>query len=108
MNQWMKLTHLIIKFLWSHKIAIEAILRSYHYRYGLDYLGLRYMNVYGSRQDYKGAYIAVIMKMLDAIEKGQNPIIYGTGEEAFDFINVKDCARANICAMKSNFQKCFL
>ena len=84
------------------KIAAEAILRSYHYRYDLNYIGLRYMNVYGPRQDYKGAYIAVIMKMLDAIDKGESPIIYGTGSESFDFINVKDCGRANICAMKSS------
>ena len=89
------------------KIAIEAILQSYYYRYDLDYLGLRYMNVYGSRQDYKGAYIAVIMKMLDAIDEGKSPTIYGTGEEAFDFVNVKDCARANICAMKSDFKNAF-
>ena len=59
------------------------------------------MNVYGPRQDYKGAYIAVIMKMLDAIDKGEVQL-YGTGSNHFDFINVKDCARANICAMKSN------
>ena len=39
--------------------------------YGLDYVGLRYMNVYGPRQDYQGAYIAVIMKMLDAIDRGE-------------------------------------
>ena len=35
-----------------------------------DYVGLRYMNVYGSRQDYQGAYIAVIMKILDRLDKG--------------------------------------
>ena len=48
------------------KICGEAMARSYHSRYGLDFVGLRYMNVYGPRQDYHGAYIAVIMKMLDA------------------------------------------
>ena len=60
------------------------------------------MNVYGPRQDYRGAYIAVIMKMLDAIERGEGPTILGDGSEAFDFVAVEDCARANICAMKSN------
>jgi len=84
------------------KIAGEAMLRAYHHRYGLDYVGLRYMNVYGPRQDYKGAYIAVIMKMLDAIDKGESPTIMGDGTEAFDFVAVKDCAAANICAMKSD------
>ena len=53
------------------KIASEAMLRSYYYRYNLNFVGLRYMNVYGPRQDYQGAYIAVIMKMLDAIDKGE-------------------------------------
>ncbi len=84
------------------KIACEAMLRSYHYRYNLNYVGLRYMNVYGPRQDYKGAYIAVIMKMLDALDKNENPTIYGDGSEAFDFVAVKDCALANICAMKAS------
>jgi len=81
------------------KICGEAMLRAFHHRYGLDYVGLRYMNVYGPRQDYQGAYIAVIMKMLDAIDRGEGPTILGDGSEAFDFVAVEDCARANICAM---------
>jgi UDP-glucose 4-epimerase len=83
------------------KICGEAMARSYHHRYGLDYIGLRYMNVYGPRQDYKGAYIAVIMKMLDAIDRGEGPTIMGDGSEAFDFVAVEDCAGANICGMKA-------
>lgn len=89
------------------KIASEAMLRAYHHRYGLDYAGLRYMNVYGPRQDYKGAYIAVIMKMLDAIDNKQSLKINGDGSEAFDFIHVMDCARANICAMGANTKDSF-
>jgi UDP-glucose 4-epimerase len=84
------------------KIAGEAMLRAFHHRYGLDYVGLRYMNVYGPRQDYHGAYIAVIMKMLDAIDNGQSPTIMGDGSEAFDFVAVEDCGLANVCAMKAN------
>ncbi len=84
------------------KICGEAMLRAYHHRYGLDYVGLRYMNVYGPRQDYHGAYIAVIMKMLDAIDKGEAPTIFGDGSEAFDFVAVEDCARANVCGMKAS------
>ena len=83
------------------KIAGEAFLRSFHHRYGLNYVGLRYMNVYGPRQDYHGAYIAVIMKMLDAIDRGQSPTIMGDGSEAFDFVAVEDCGLANVCAMKA-------
>lgn len=83
------------------KICGEAMLRAFHHRYGLDYAGLRYMNVYGPRQDYHGAYIAVIMKMLDAIDRGEAPTVLGDGSEAFDFVAVEDCARANVCAMKA-------
>jgi UDP-glucose 4-epimerase len=84
------------------KICGEAMLRAYHHRYKLDYVGLRYMNVYGPRQDYHGAYIAVIMKMLDAIDRGESPTIMGDGSEAFDFVAVEDCGKANVCAMKAD------
>jgi len=83
------------------KIAGEAMARAFHHRYGLNLVGLRYMNVYGPRQDYRGAYIAVIMKMLDAIDSGDGPTILGDGSEAFDFVAVEDCARANLCAMRA-------
>lgn len=83
------------------KICDEAMLRAYYHRYGMNYTGLRYMNVYGPRQDYRGAYIAVIMKMLDAIDRGESPTIMGDGSEAFDFVAVQDCARANLCAMEA-------
>lgn len=84
------------------KICGEAMLRAYHHRYKLDFVGLRYMNVFGARQDYHGAYIAVIMKMLDAIDRGESPTILGDGSEAFDFVAVEDCAKANVCAMKAD------
>jgi UDP-glucose 4-epimerase len=89
------------------KIACEAMLRAFHHRYDLNYVGLRYMNVYGPRQDYQGAYIAVIMKMLDAIDRGEGPTILGDGSEAFDFIAVEDCARANVCAIKADVKDRF-
>ena len=59
------------------------------------------MNVYGPRQDYKCAYIAVIMKMLDAIDRGEGPTVLGDGTEAFDFVAVRDCAVANVAAMRA-------
>jgi UDP-glucose 4-epimerase len=62
---------------------------------------MRYMNVYGPRQDYRGAYMAVIMKMLDSIDRGESPTILGDGSEAFDFIAVEDCALANLRAMQA-------
>lgn len=83
------------------KIAGEAMARAYHHRYKLPYVGLRYMNVYGPRQDYRGAYIAVIMKMLDNIDRGLAPKVYGDGSQAYDFVYVRDCGVANVCAMKA-------
>ena len=88
------------------KIAGEHMFRSLYHRYkdtpsAFDYVGLRYMNVYGSRQDYRGAYIAVIMKILDNLDKGKPPSVFGDGSQAYDFVNVIDCARANVCAMKA-------
>lgn len=84
------------------KIAGEAMARAMHHRYGLPYVGLRYMNVYGPRQDYRGAYIAVIMKMLDSIDRGEPLVLYGDGSQAYDFVHVEDCAAANVCAMKAS------
>ena len=84
------------------KIAGEQMCRAFHYRYGLNYVGLRYMNVYGPRQDYRGAYIAVIMKILDRLDRGLPPIVYGDGSQAYDFIYVSDCAKANLCAVKAD------
>jgi len=83
------------------KIAGEQMARAFNDRHGLNYVGLRYMNVYGPRQDYKGAYVAVIMKMLDRIDQNQPPVIYGDGSQTYDFISVEDTARANICALKA-------
>ena len=84
------------------KISSEATLRAYFCQHNLNYLGLRYMNVYGPRQDYKGKYVSVILKMLDAIENNKPPTIFGSGKESYDFVSVVDCARANICAIKSD------
>jgi len=90
-----------MNFYGATKIAGEAMLRAFYHRYKLPYVGLRYMNVYGPRQDYRGAYIAVIMKMLDAIDRGEPLTLYGDGSQAYDFVYVGDCAQANICAMKA-------
>jgi UDP-glucose 4-epimerase len=84
------------------KIACEHMFKAYHKRYGMDGVGLRYMNVYGPRQDYKGTYIAVMMKILDNLDNGKPPIVFGDGSQAYDFIDVTDTARANVCALKSD------
>ena len=84
------------------KVAGEQMCRAFYHRYGLTYAGLRYMNVYGPRQDYRGAYIAVMMKILDRLDQGLSPIVYGDGSQAYDFVYVADCALANLCALKAD------
>jgi len=84
------------------KIAGEQMCRAFYHRYGLNYVGLRYMNVYGPRQDYRGAYIAVIMKILDRLDQGLPPVVYGDGSQSYDFIYVSDVAKANLCALRSD------
>lgn len=84
------------------KIAGEHMFKSYHKRYGLQGVGLRYMNVYGPRQDYRGTYVAVMMKILDNIDNGIPPLVYGDGNQSYDFIYVGDTARANVCSLKSD------
>lgn len=84
------------------KVSGEAMLRALHHRFGLDFAGLRYMNVYGPRQDYRGTYMAVIMRMLDSIDRGEPLVVYGDGSQAYDFVHVADCAAANVCAMRAD------
>ena len=83
------------------KIGGEAMVQAFCHRSGLGYVGLRYFNVYGTRQDYEGAYVAVIMKILDRLDRGEAPTVYGDGSQAYDFINVRDCARANVEVIKA-------
>jgi len=89
------------------KIAGEHMCRAFYERYGMNYVGLRYMNVYGPRQDYKGTYIAVIMKILDRIDQGLSPVVYGDGSQEYDFIYVQDVALANINAMQADVTDAF-
>ena len=84
------------------KIAGEAMCRAYYDRYGLSYVGLRYMNVYGPHQDQTAAYTGVIPIMLNKIDANEAPTINGDGTQAYDFIDVEDVARSNICSLESD------
>ena len=84
------------------KIAGEAMCRAFYDRYELDYVGLRYMNVYGPNQDQTAAYTGVIPIMLNKIDNNEEPQINGDGTQAYDFVSVEDVARANLAAMESD------
>lgn len=85
----------------ASKIAGEAMCRAYYDRYGLNYVGLRYMNVYGPNQDQTAAYTGVIPIMLNKIDANEVPVINGDGSQAYDFIDVEDVARCNVCALEA-------
>ena len=84
------------------KIAGEAICKAFHDRYGLSYVGLRYMNVYGPYQDQTAAYTGVIPIMLNKIDTNEQPVINGDGSQAYDFIDAEDAGRCNVLALESN------
>ena len=84
------------------KIAGEQFLRAAYEQHRLPYVALRYMNVYGPRMDYKGTYVSVIMKVLDRLDAGERPVVFGDGMQAYDFVHVADVARANILSMTSD------
>ncbi|HVY76310.1 MAG TPA: NAD-dependent epimerase/dehydratase family protein [Puia sp.] len=79
----------------------EQLFRSYKFMYGLDYTALRYFNAYGPRMDTDGKYTEVMIKWLDCIRDGRNPLIYGDGSTTMDFVYVRDIAKANIAALQA-------
>jgi UDP-glucose 4-epimerase len=84
------------------KVFNEGLLRSFHAMYGLDYLALRYFNVYGPRMDVHGLYTEVLVRWMERIAAGQPPLIFGDGQQTMDFIYVPEIARANILAACSD------
>jgi UDP-glucose 4-epimerase len=84
------------------KIAGEAMARAFFDRYELNYVGLRYMNVYGPHQDQTAAYTGVIPIMLNKIDAGEVPEINGDGTQAYDFVTAQDAARCNVLALLSD------
>jgi UDP-glucose 4-epimerase len=76
------------------KVFLEGLLRSMHSTNGLDYVALRYFNVYGKRMDIHGVYTEVLVRWMERIEAGTPPLILGTGSQTMDFVNIEDVARA--------------
>lgn len=80
------------------KVFNEGLLRSYNDMFGLDYVALRYFNVYGPRMDVFGKYTEVLIRWMERIIAGEPPIIFGDGTQTMDFVYATDIARANILA----------
>jgi UDP-glucose 4-epimerase len=80
----------------------EGLLRSFHAMRGLDYVMLRYFNVYGPRMDIHGLYTEVLIRWMERIESGRSPLILGDGRQTMDFVFTEDIARANLLAATSD------
>ena len=80
----------------------EGLLRSFHAMRGLDYVALRYFNVYGPRMDIYGLYTEVLIRWMERISAGQPPLILGDGTQTMDFVYTEDIARANLLAAASD------
>ena len=84
------------------KVFNEGLLRSMHAMFGLDYIALRYFNVYGPRMDVHGLYTEVLVRWMERISAGQPPLILGDGSQTMDFVYMGDIARANMLAAESD------
>ncbi|CCH29841.1 NAD-dependent epimerase/dehydratase family protein [Actinosynnema sp. NPDC047251] len=84
------------------KVYNEGLLRSFNEMYGLDYVALRYFNVYGPRMDVFGVYTEVLVRWMERIAAGTPPLILGDGSQTMDFVYISDIARANVLAAKSD------
>ncbi|MGF6832114.1 UDP-glucose 4-epimerase [Paenarthrobacter sp. TE4293] len=80
----------------------EGMARSFRAMSGLNYVALRYFNVYGPRMDVHGLYTEVLVRWMERIVDGQPPLIFGSGEQTMDFIHTADVARANVLAATSD------
>lgn len=85
----------------ASKVANEHYYRAFYKKYGLPFVGLRYLNVYGPNQPFDAAYMDVIMHFLNRIDNDEPPIIRGDGLETVDLVYVEDVAKANLLALKS-------
>jgi UDP-glucose 4-epimerase len=83
------------------KVYNEGLLRSFKAMRDLDYVALRYFNVYGPRMDVHGVYTEVLVRWMERIVDGEPPLIFGDGAQTMDFVFTEDIARANLLAMQS-------
>ncbi len=84
------------------KLYSEGLLRSFYEMYGLNYVALRYFNVYGPRMDAFGVYTEVMIRWMERLSNGQPCLILGDGKQTMDFVFVDDIAKANLVAAKSS------
>jgi UDP-glucose 4-epimerase len=84
----------------STKLYCEHLCAVYSQSFDLPAVPLRYFNIYGPRQDPKGAYAAVISKFQERMSSGHAPMIFGDGSQTRDFCSVRDVVQANLLALE--------
>jgi UDP-glucose 4-epimerase len=88
------------------KLAGEHYCRVFTELYGLETVALRYFNVFGARQRPDSAYAAVIPLFIDALRRGERPVVHGDGTQSRDFTFIDDVVRANLCAATAPAEQC--
>ncbi len=83
------------------KLASEYYMASFFRCYGLETVALRYFNIFGPRQDPTSPYSGVLAKFITQMLKGEQPTIYGTGDQSRDFTYVDNVIHANLLACKA-------
>jgi len=84
------------------KLTVEKYLEFYQKMHGIDFVALRYGNVYGPRQNPNGE-AGVVAIFIDKMLKRKQPFIHGTGKQTKDYIFVDDAAAAAVSLAKKNF-----
>ncbi len=80
------------------KLASERYMISFYRCYGLETVALRYFNIFGPRQDPSSPYSGVLAKFITLMLKGQQPTIFGDGEQSRDFTYIDNAVEANLLA----------
>ncbi len=88
------------------KLAGEHYCRVYAELFGLETVSLRYFNVFGPRQRPDSAYAAVIPLFIDALRKGEAPVVHGDGRQSRDFSYIDDAIAATIAAASVPGERC--
>ncbi|MSP93329.1 MAG: NAD-dependent epimerase/dehydratase family protein [Myxococcales bacterium] len=83
------------------KVANEQMYRAFAEMNDLNYVALRYFNIYGPRMDVFGVYTEVLVRWLDRLDAGEAPVLFGDGSQTMDFVYIGDVARSNLLAARA-------
>ena len=87
------------------KAMNESMAHAYAKAFGFNFIGLRYFNVFGSRQSHRGPYSAVVPRWIDAVTTGKEMIVHGDGEQRRDFTYIRNVVHANDLAIDAVMKK---